>query len=108
MICAEDDPIAEGEFRATSLPKKIETVNVIRPDLVLLDQNISTIPGDADLAVVMNITVAHPAAASDADPCPTIQAHFGFLDAPATTFARLDCAPLYIVCLVRTRLSNDP
>src|SRR5262245_55707117 len=70
MISAESDPIAQGNLHAAGFPSIVEAVDVVRPDPVILDLDISTMACDAGLAVVMNVTVAHAAAGSDADPGP--------------------------------------
>src|SRR5215472_831305 len=45
---------------------------------------------DADLTIVMNVTVAHATAAPDPDPGPAVPAHLAVFDRPCGAFGRLD------------------
>src|SRR5689334_1339684 len=47
---------------------------------------------DTDLAIVMNIAVAHVAAGPDADPGPAVPAQLAVLDRPSAALGRLDRA----------------
>ena len=65
---------------------------------------------DADLAVVMNIAVAHATAGPDADPCPTVPAHLAVLDrpsVPSVVWIAPFCATLAYFSTVRLLISTS-
>ena len=90
VIAQKRDPVTFCDLDSSGLPSGIEAVNVVLPNAVALDADVSTIALDADLAIVMNVAVAHAAANPDADPSTAVQAYLAVLDSPSGAFARVD------------------
>src|ERR1700730_2717916 len=91
MIAAKDDIITQDDLHAAGFPLEVETMDVVRPDPVILDENIPAPAPNTHLAVVMNVAASHAAACSDHDSSPAVQAHFAVLDDPARSSLTVDC-----------------
>src|ERR1700757_1913150 len=75
MIPAECDLIAYRNLGATCLPLWIEPPDVVRPNAVVLDANISAVAIDTDLTIMMNVAAMHASVGPDADPDSAVQLH---------------------------------
>jgi hypothetical protein len=66
-------PVAYGDLCAARLPGGIEALGVVRPDVVVLDPDTLAVAHDTDLAVVMDVAVAHHAAVATSIPEPLLR-----------------------------------
>src|SRR5712692_8894607 len=94
MIATKRDPVTFRDLRSAGLPSGIEAINVVRPNAVVFDADILTVAFDADLAVMMNVAVAHATAGPDADPGTAVQTHLAVFDGPSGSLPGVDRALL--------------
>src|SRR5215211_2238456 len=94
MIAPKRDAITYRDLDSARFPRGIEAMDVVRPNMAVLDADIPAVALDADLAVVVNIAVAHATAASDADPGAAVEAHLAVVHGPAGALAGVDGALL--------------
>lgn len=90
VVAAEHDAVGERELQAAGLPAGIEAIDIVGPDLRVLDLDVLAGAGDAALAVVMQIGVPHPAAGADADRGTAVQAKLAVLHDPTRRPDALD------------------
>src|SRR5690349_7353279 len=94
MIATKRHSIAYRNLDAAGLPGRVETVDVVRPDAIVLDADIVAVAFDADLAVVVDIAVPHAAAGPDTDARTAVQADLASFDGPSRPFAGVNGALL--------------
>src|SRR5882724_6686026 len=90
VIAAKDDTITQGDLHTTGFPPRRESADIVRPDPIGLDQDVSACACNADLAVVMNVAATYQTACSGCDPSRTVQAQFAVLDNPSHDVLSLD------------------
>src|SRR6266404_493768 len=89
MIATELDAVTFRDLDSAGLPVGIEAIDVVRPNADIL-----AVAFDADLAVVVNVAVAHATAAPDADTGAAVQAHLAVFYGPSDALAGMDRALL--------------
>src|SRR5437879_10836096 len=90
LIAAKNDTITQGELHTTGLPSRREPADIVRPNLIVLDRDVPTCAGNADLPVVLNVAAAHPAACSDRDSSPAVESPFAVLNYASDSVLGMD------------------
>src|SRR3979490_3193964 len=94
MIATELDAVTFRDLDSAGLPVGIEAIDVVRPNAAVLNADILAVAFDADLAVVVNVAVAHATAAPAPDTGAAVQAHLAVFYGPSDALAGMDRALL--------------
>src|SRR5262245_64068611 len=104
MIAAKRDSVAFCDLDSTGLAAWIEAKDIIRPDAVALDADVIAVASDTELAIVVNVAVAHATAGPDADTVAAVQARLAVFNGPPGAFDGMDRT---LLCGTRKLLDYD-
>src|ERR1700704_4585882 len=94
MVAEELDVLALGDLDAACFPGVIETVDVVLPNLISLEDNATAKGPNAELSVVMNVASEQAAARTHRYAGTAVPAGLGPLDGPVLAGTTIDGAVL--------------